>query len=98
MQIEWYGEPSLPPAHRTTGRAVVVGRSKLIESKGARELYRLETDPFEQNDVAAKAPEDVRALAELLPPLTSSPGGVASDERELSVDEIERLRALGYAD
>ncbi len=49
-------------------------------------------------DVAAEAPGEVRALAEFLPPLTSSPAASASDERELSVDDVERLRALGYAD
>jgi arylsulfatase A-like enzyme len=98
VPIEWYGDPGRPPARRTTGRAVVRGRTKLIEMEGSRELYRLGADPFELNDLAGVAAAEVTALAELLPPLTASSGELSSSERELPVDDVERLRALGYAD
>jgi hypothetical protein len=98
VPIEFYGYPGLPPEQRTTARAVVLGHTKLIESEGVRELYRLEADPLEDTDLAADAPGEVRALAERLPPLTASSGELSSSERELPVDEVERLRALGYAD
>ncbi|MDJ0849934.1 MAG: sulfatase [Myxococcota bacterium] len=96
--IEWYGHPDIPPPERTTGRAVVLGSSKLIDSMGAQELYRLDRDPHEQNDVAAEGPGDVARLAELLPRLDATRPEATGRETELPVDEIERLRALGYTE
>jgi arylsulfatase A-like enzyme len=98
VPIEWYGDPGLAPARRSTGRAVVVGSTKLVDSEGRRELYELDSDPWERDDLALSAPARVRTLAEQLPPLTPPSEGGASADRELSFDEVERLKALGYAD
>ncbi len=98
VQIEFYGDLHHLPKNRIPARAVVVGRSKLIESSGSMELYRLGTDPQELVDLSGGAPSEVRELAEVLPTLSSSPDGLVSGQHELSVDDIERLRALGYTE
>ena len=96
--IEWYGQPSAPPDTRETGRAVVVGQEKLIERNGQREFYELARDPHEERNTARARRDHVDGMRAQLPPLRVMPQGLASGKEELSVDEVERLRALGYAD
>ena len=96
--IQWYGRPSAPPDTRETGRAVVMGQNKLIERNGRRELYELARDPHEERNAARSRRADVKQMRADLPPLRVMPLGLASGKEELSVDEVERLKALGYAD
>lgn len=98
LGIEWYGRPSARPDQRQRARAVVMGQAKLIERGDTRELYRLDWDSAERHDRAQAVPEEVERLARELPPLRVVPGRQASDPRQLPFDEIERLKALGYAD
>lgn len=61
-------------------------------------LFDLKADPGEQNDLAASQPELVKRMiarrAELLQQTTLGAGS----GRNASQEELERLRALGYAD
>jgi arylsulfatase A-like enzyme len=82
-------------------RAVIEGNTKLIlDLESERfELYELASDPGEQRDLADSEPE---RAAELVATLREWMARVAPEsagtERELSPEERERLRALGYAD
>ena len=75
---------------------------KLIVNEGAAapELYRLDTDPGERDDLAAGRPEIARALGEKLErwkrerPLLPA-GGPISREQE---QELRALRSLGYVE
>ncbi len=58
-------------------------------------LYDLERDPAAQVDLAASRPAVVRRLFGSLSPAGAIEGGPA---RELSSEEVESLRALGYLD
>lgn len=104
-----YGEASGGLTHRMIvedvipiRRSVRRGRFKLqYESIGETiSLYDLDVDPLEQVDVAAEHPEVTAALRGALDrrhagPDTAAPGG--GERVVLDPEEIERLRALGYA-
>ncbi len=66
-------------------------------SKGSSELYNLENDPTEANDLTDE-PSDMGAiLAEHLAHwMESTAPQVTEQPSSLSAEEIERLRALGY--
>ncbi len=98
VQIEFYGNARVKFADRIPARAVVLGRTKLIESSGFLELYRLEADPLEETNVTESSADEVRKLSILLPPLSSAPGELPTDGAELLVEDVERLRALGYTE
>ena len=108
------GEPQpLPPAYSETfyerfpavavpGEELVSlrrGTFRLLRSPARRELYDLESDPDELQDVSADHPEVVRALESELRQRQARP---APGEPSLNLDEeererhLERLRALGY--
>ncbi|NJL27986.1 MAG: hypothetical protein HC897_08835, partial [Thermoanaerobaculia bacterium] len=86
-------------ASRRARRAVGDGRFKLVEFprlEGGyrRELYDLENDPAERHDVARENREVALRLAAALDAWTAeqpAPAGI-----ELSEEELETLRALGY--
>ena len=97
----------LPPAQDDPRKgafkqALVGKRFKLIDNKGSQtfELYDLQRDPAETDDISDHHPGVVeRMRAELTSRIdrVSQPlEGVR--EHELSRQEIETLRALGYAD
>lgn len=88
---EIYGELAKTPA-----RAVLSDGWKLLEHGNRLELFRIADDPGETTDLAAEFSEVVAALSELLPPLDAGEASGESEERELSREEIESLRALGY--
>jgi arylsulfatase A-like enzyme len=98
VQVELYGDVRLTMAERTRWRAVVLGQAKLIDRSGVTELYQLAEDTAERNDQAPTTPEVVSDLVPLLPPLTESPAAVGTTGREATVEELERLRALGYVE
>ena len=80
------------------GRPVVMGQTKLIDRNGSAELYRLAADPHERQNQATANAAEVSEMKTSLPPLRIFPEATASGKSELSVDEVERLKALGYAD
>ncbi len=62
---------------------------------GTKELYDLEKDAFERNDLAAQEPERVQQLFEKLEAYMQREGS-AKDIGEVSAEEQEKLEALGY--
>ncbi len=81
-------------------RAVVADGFKYIHSwlddDDWEELYHLESDPDELVDLSADEPERVKAMRGLLSERLKAGHGVEIVEAELSDEEIERLKALGY--
>ncbi|MDX1648988.1 MAG: hypothetical protein R3263_03960, partial [Myxococcota bacterium] len=78
-------------------RALREGPLKLILEAHGPELYDLAADPHERRDLADARPQDVARLAREIAALGSAAartGGTAP----LSPEELERLRALGYAE
>jgi len=85
-------------------QSLVAGRFKLIRSlpTGRVELYDLEADPAERNDLARERPALVRRmlayLERELPPLARPSGDPLARPEELDADTLQRLRELGYLD
>jgi len=90
------------PVKRTHKKAVVADRFKLIrdDRTGALELYDLARDPGERRDLAPERPALAAELSALLETELARvrEGARRAPVRRLSEDEIEQLRALGYAD
>ena len=80
------------PFPRGVQHGVRVGEWKYIErpDEGEPELYNLRTDPGEQRNAIRDAPEVAERLSALIDRDTETP------ELDLSPEEAERLRALGY--
>jgi arylsulfatase A-like enzyme len=78
-------------------RAVQQGRWKLHYGRPDDRfaLYDLATDPGERTDLAAQQPERLAELRALLEPQLG-PRSRAEQREELSPEEIEQLRELGY--
>ena len=82
-------------------RAVVFGKFKLIYyvTEGDDELYDLEVDPLEQNDIAARHPELVERLHELIAIQEANARGwghASAGTFNPNEDEVDLLEALGY--
>ncbi len=103
------GEPLSPeivvsetfrPESRRDLRSIVQGRVKLIRDVEADsyELFRLEQDPAELTDLADRDEQAVARLRELLRRRVEQAEGraVIGKQGELSDDDLERLRGLGY--
>jgi arylsulfatase len=92
--------PIFDPAKRAAKKAVIGPRFKLIrdEKSGAIELYDLEVDPGEQNDLAAEQPARVEKLKGELEAWGRATlvDALPEQNREPTLEELERLRALGY--
>lgn len=109
-EVETAGRGSRPifamrTSHPVTGptrlRSIVRGEHKLIHHQvtGERWLYDLEADPGERTNLAGERPGVVRELLELLDlqdEFAAKAAVLDSGQRELSAEEIEHLRALGY--
>jgi arylsulfatase A-like enzyme len=82
-------------------RMVRTARFKLVfvpgPDGGEFRLFDLEDDPGERRDVAAKHSDAVNELRALLASVMADDVSPSRD-RSLTADEIETLRALGYAD
>ncbi len=90
-------------AKKTTKQVSLVGpRFKLIDNllTGDAELYDLERDPGELDNIAAHEPARVRELSAQLDTLLREVASkqIESPELDLSEREIEALRALGYGE
>jgi len=96
---EGYGPPldSIYPLYRSVRQ----GRFKLIHDAltGRSELYDLDADPHEQHDIRARAPQVAERLEALLAArhADARAPGDDGDAVKLDPDELDRLRALGYA-
>jgi arylsulfatase A-like enzyme len=80
-------------------RALIEEPHKLIVgSDGRRELYDLAADPLEQRDLVAERPEVASRLERALESraATLATGEVGPAPPELTPEQIERLKALGY--
>ncbi len=84
------------PVYRSLRR----GQHKLIHNSKSKawELYDLENDPSETTNIAKREPELLAKLTEEMLKRYSdfNPEPAAPDHVELSRDELENLRALGY--
>jgi len=89
-------KPGIFPVYSSVRR----GRYKLVhESKaGVHALYDLETDPREQRDVSSDHPEFTARLMAVLQERQRdySPEPPLESRVDLSKEDIDRLRALGY--
>jgi arylsulfatase A-like enzyme len=76
------------------------GRYKLIrdDATGALELYDLERDPDERNDLSSDEPETLARLRDLLERSIADAAAARVEPELRSFDqrEVERLKALGY--
>jgi hypothetical protein len=80
-------------------KCIIVGNYKYIwYSHGKEELFDLESDPYEQNDLSSENPYLVGDLRHLLWE-TAEPGDVATEsEKGPQIDQATKdaLKALGY--
>ena len=94
--------PSIGPRLRRVRTVLYRGPQKFIHSSdGRHELYDLDDDPFEEENLYGRHPDlDATFLTEvraLLSGPTAHPGR-APEPRELSPERLEAMRALGYVD
>ncbi|MBN1826105.1 MAG: sulfatase [Candidatus Eisenbacteria bacterium] len=59
-------------------------------------LYDMDADPAEQEDRSGRDPESLARMADMLNAWMIQEGGAATGFPELSEEEMERLRSLGY--
>jgi arylsulfatase A-like enzyme len=92
--------PVFDPAKRAAKKALIGPRFKLIrdERSGALELYDLSEDPGERRDLAGEDPERLEKLRAQLEirARAAGAGALSEQDREPTLEELERLRALGY--
>jgi hypothetical protein len=69
----------------------------LDRTSGAARLFDLRNDPQEQHDLAAGAPERVQLLEAALTRLLDGEVAGQSSGAELTPEDMELLRKLGYA-
>ena len=74
------------------------GNHKVVfdSDSGAYRLYDLDADPLESRDLSAELPELLAELTTVLQLRHASEEEAADDQAEISDEDLERLRALGY--
>ena len=81
-------------------KALIASRRKLIFTPADRgvQLFDLERDPGEREDVAARDSGAAAALSQELDArlATARERAVPPEQRAMTEEEIQRLRALGY--
>ena len=81
-------------------KALVAGRRKLIlaPADNGVQLFNLERDPGEREDLAARESGEATALSQQLGArlATARERALPSEQRAMTEEEIQRLRALGY--
>lgn len=104
--FETYGGavPNLPGAKAIMGdqppmrQAVIEGPWKLIIDGSREELFHLEDDPEELQNLAGDRPENVAHLRTLIEEWDSRVPRIDPAEAELSAEDLEALENLGYID
>jgi arylsulfatase A-like enzyme len=90
--------PIISESYSIKGRqmhAIVQGQTKWIgRPEGAGELYSLDVDPDELDDLATQQTVLAKELASAFDSVLS--GGAAGQEHSLEEEDIRRLQALGY--
>lgn len=81
----------------TSAEGVIDWPWKLIRKRQRTELFNLEDDPIERDDLSVRAPEEVRRLSALLEGEVGETAG-AGTRVDAADGDIERLRALGYVE
>lgn len=102
--IETYGGaiPNLPGAHSLMAsrppmrQGVLVGKWKLILDGSRAELYNLATDPWELEDLTRKQEARVAQLRAIIEEWDAATEKGAAEAAELSTEDIEALKGLGY--
>lgn len=88
------------PRYYRTQRAVYRGSLKYIEySDGARELYDLERDPLERDDLVEARPADAELMQAALQDWKERTKPIENVQREtiqFDPEHLQRLRELGY--
>jgi arylsulfatase A-like enzyme len=103
VQMQFFGD-TRPFRIETNGpecgipkSAVVLGRQKLIRSDSGIEAYDLTRDPGELVNLRDTLPsEEIARLVALLPPLVAADEEGEPRRHEVSREQEEALRALGY--
>jgi hypothetical protein len=93
-----FAETHKPEAYKDK-RAVIAGGFKLIHTMGDDEwfeLYDLRSDPGETDDLSDDRPDLVAELQSLLEGRAAGSVRAGSTDAELTDEEKEQLRALGY--
>jgi arylsulfatase A-like enzyme len=96
-----------PPPRDTASEAVILGGWKLIhntkrpDGKPEFELYDHAKDPLDRRDVAATHPDEVARLAKTLEGWRKMAAAArlkpdTEEAKNVSKEELERLRSLGY--
>jgi arylsulfatase A-like enzyme len=102
--IETYGGaiPNLPGAHSLMAsrppmrQGVLLDEWKLILDGNRAELYHLPTDPLELEDQSRKNEARVTQLRSIVEQWDSATEKGAAEAAELSAEDIEVLKGLGY--
>lgn len=69
---------------------------KLVQRDGRVQLYRIDRDPGESQDLAAQQPEVTRSLLQARDEKLRRLGATSQELAEQSAHAVEQLRALGY--
>ena len=104
--VETYGGavPNVPGARAVMGDAgpmlqgVIADRWKLVVEGRQTELYHLEVDKEELNDLSASEPERVKALREILDAWNNSITRGEASAQTLTQEDIQALESLGYVE
>lgn len=88
---------SFDPSFERELRSIESGGYKLIESSnGSTEIFEVEVDREELDDLSASKRERLEAMLHLLGPRTSYEDHGKRDREQVDDATLERLRALGY--
>lgn len=79
-------------------QGILVGDWKLVLDGKRPELFRLDEDPGELENVADLHPELVAKLTHSIQLWSDAVANRVSDEAELSAEDVEALKALGYVE
>ena len=88
---------SFDPSFERELRSIETAGYKLIESSnGSTEIFEVEVDREELDDLSASKPERVEAMRHRLGPRTRYEDHGKMDREQVDHATLERLRALGY--
>ena len=79
-------------------QGILIDDWKLVTNGKRSQLYHLERDPGELENIAHLHPELVAAFTQQIRDWSDAVANRYSDEAELSEDDVEALKSLGYID